>query len=83
MLVYIDFLCYFTIISQTKKAVTANKCASIMGHFDDHYNAPVQCRAHHPTKHVQSYLRSHWTPTLGDYSPRIALADAMVIDFFV
>jgi hypothetical protein len=54
-----------------------------MGNFDGHYNAPVQCRAHRPTKHVQSYLRSHWTPTLGDYSPRIALADAMVIDFFV
>jgi hypothetical protein len=30
---------------------------------------------------VQGYLRSHWTPPLGKYLPRIAPADAMVIDF--
>ena len=29
-------------ISQTKKAVTMNKCASIMGHFDGHDNVPVR-----------------------------------------
>jgi hypothetical protein len=34
-------------------------------------------------KHVQGYLRSHWTPLLGEHLPRIALADAMVIDFGV
>ena len=33
-------------------------------------------------QHVQGYLRSHWTPPLGDYLPGIALADAMVIDFW-
>jgi len=30
----------------------------------------------------QGYLRSHWTPPLGKYLPRIAPADAMVIDFW-
>jgi hypothetical protein len=34
-------------------------------------------------KHVQGYLTSHWTPPSGDYSPRIALVDAMVFDFCV
>ena len=33
-------------------------------------------------QHVQGYLRSHWTPPLGKYSPHIAPADAMVIDFW-
>jgi hypothetical protein len=36
-----------------------------------------------PNKHVQGYPRCQWTPPLGDYSPRIASADAMVIDFGV
>jgi hypothetical protein len=27
--------------------------------------------------------RCHWKPPWGEYSPRIALADAMVIDFGV
>jgi hypothetical protein len=54
-----------------------------MGHFDGHDDAPVRCRAHHPMKHVQGYLRSHWTPSSGKYSPCITPADAMVIDFGV
>jgi len=29
----------------------------------------------------QGYPRCHWMPPLGDYLPRIAPADAMVIDF--
>ena len=33
-------------------------------------------------QHVQGYLRSHYTPPLGKYSPPIAPADAMVIDFW-
>jgi hypothetical protein len=52
-----------------------------MGHFDGHDNAPVRCRAHHPTQHVQGYTRCHWTPPSGDYLPCIASTDAMVIDF--
>ena len=32
----------FTMISKMKKVVTMNKCASVMGHFDDHDNAPVR-----------------------------------------
>jgi hypothetical protein len=54
-----------------------------MGHFDGHDDAPVQCQAHPPTKHVQDYPRCHWTPPLGKYSPPIAPADAMVINFGV
>ena len=73
----------FNTISQMKKAATTKKCASVMGHFEGYDNAPVQCWAHRPTKHVQGYLKSHWTPPVGDYLPRIALADAMVIDFGV
>jgi hypothetical protein len=38
-------------------------------------------RAHRPVRQVQGYPRCHWTPPSDDYSPRIAPADAMVIDF--
>jgi hypothetical protein len=41
------------------------------------------CRRHHPTKHVQGYLRGHWTPPSGKYLPRVASADAMVVYFGV
>jgi hypothetical protein len=58
------------------------KCASFAGHFDGYDDAPVQCQAHPLMQHVQGYLRSHWTPPLGKYLPHIALADAMVIDFW-
>ena len=60
-----------------------NKCASVIGHFDGHDDAPVRCQAHRPMKHVQGYLRSHWTPPSGKYSSRITPVDAMVIDFGV
>jgi hypothetical protein len=33
-------------------------------------------------QHVHGYLRSHWLPPLGKYSPHIALADVMVIIFW-
>jgi hypothetical protein len=33
-------------------------------------------------QNVQGYLRRHWTPPLGKYSPRISPADAMVIDLW-
>jgi hypothetical protein len=58
------------------------KCTSFAGPLDSYDDAAVQCQAHHPMQHVQGYLRSHWTPPLGKYSPHIALADAMVIDFW-
>jgi len=32
-------------------------------------------------QHVQGYLKSHWMPPLGKYSPHIALADGTVINF--
>ena len=44
--------------------------------------APVRCQAHHQMQHVQGYLRSHWMPSLGKYSPHIAPVDAMVINFW-
>ena len=36
-----------------------------------------------PDKHVQGYLRGHWTLPSGKYLPRIAPADAMVVNFGV
>jgi len=81
--VYNDYLRYFTTISLTKKAVATNKCASAVGHFDGHADQAVRCRGHHPMKQVRGYLRSHWTPSSSKYLPRIALADAMVVDFGV
>jgi hypothetical protein len=44
-----------------------NKCTSIVGHFDGHGGAPGQYRQHCPIRHVQGYLRSHWTPPLDNY----------------
>jgi hypothetical protein len=54
-----------------------------MGYYDGHDNAPVRCRAHRPTKNIQGYPRCHWTPPSGNFLPRIASADAMVINFGV
>jgi len=48
-------------ISPTKKVAATNKCDSIVGHFDGHADKAVRCRGHCPTKHVQGYLRCHWT----------------------
>jgi len=59
------------------------KCTSFAGHFDGYGDAPVRCQVHCPMQHVQGYLRSHWTPPLGKYSPHIAPAVAMVINFGV
>jgi hypothetical protein len=58
------------------------KCTSFAGNFDGYDDAPVRCQAHCPMQHVQGYIRSHWMPPLGKYSPHIAPADAMVIDFW-
>ena len=65
------------------KKMMSKKCTSFACRFDDYDYAPVQCQAHRPMQHVQGYLRSHWTPPLGKYSPHIAPADAMVIDFWL
>jgi hypothetical protein len=58
------------------KSSMTNKCTSVVGHFDSHGGAPGQYRWHRPMRHVQGYLGSHWTPPLGNYSLRIALAAA-------
>jgi hypothetical protein len=57
------------------------KCRQINDNSDGHDDALVRCQTHRPMQHVQGYLRSHWMPPLGKYLPRIAPADAMVIDF--
>ncbi len=65
-----------------EKKSTTEKCTSFAGHFDGYDDAPVRCQAHHPMQHVRGYLRSHWSPPSGKYSPHIALVDAMVINFW-
>jgi hypothetical protein len=42
-----------------KKAAAANKCTSVLGHFDGHVDAMVQCTQHHTMQHVQGYTGSH------------------------
>ena len=56
--------------------VAANKFTSIAGHFDGHGGAPVRYGMHRPMQHDQGFTESHWTPPLGNYSLRIALAAA-------
>jgi hypothetical protein len=60
----------------TNKAKMMNKCTSSTGHFDGHSGAPEQYRWHHSMWYVQGYSGSHWTPALGGYLLRIALAAA-------
>jgi hypothetical protein len=53
-----------------------SKCTSVAAHFKGLADAPEQYRWHHPMRHVQGYLGSHWMLSLGDYSLRIAPATA-------
>jgi hypothetical protein len=59
------------------------KCTCFASHFDGHADQAVRCQVHHPVRQVKGYPRCHWTPPSGKYSPRIAPADAMVINFGV
>ena len=43
---------------------------------------PKHCCTFHVQWMFRGYLRSHWTPPSGNYSPRIAPADAIVINFW-
>ena len=63
------------------KSTIAKQYTSFAGHFDSHSDQAVQCPAHHPMKQVRGYTRCHWTLPLGKNLPRVASADAMVIDF--
>jgi hypothetical protein len=65
------------------KSTMANKCTSFAGHFDGLGNPPLQSQAHLPmeVEDVLGYIRCHWTPPVGDYSHRLALAAARVIGF--
>ncbi len=53
-----------------------NECPSSVDHVDGHGLALKRYMWHRPVQHVQGYTGSHWTPPLGDYSLRIALAAA-------
>jgi hypothetical protein len=55
-----------------QKTEGKNKCTSVAGHFDGHESELEQYRWHCLMRHVQGYPESHWTPTSGDYSLRIA-----------
>jgi hypothetical protein len=58
------------------KSIMTSKCTSVTAQFEGLADAPVLCGMHCPVQHVQGYTRSHWTPPLGDYSLRRALAPA-------
>ncbi len=66
-----------------KKLTMAKQCTTTTyaGHFDGHGKAPVRWGAHFPMEQVHGYTRYHWLVPLGKNLPRIAPADAMVIDF--
>jgi hypothetical protein len=63
----------------TKSTMTL-KCTSVAAHFEGLADAPKRYRWHHPMRHVQGYLGSHWMPPLGDYLLRIAPAAARATD---
>jgi hypothetical protein len=58
------------------KSIMTSKCTSIAVLFEGLADAPEQYRRHHPMRHVQGYLGSHWTPPSGNYSLHIAPAAA-------
>ncbi len=62
------------------KLTMVKQCTTFAGHFDGHGDAPVQWGAHRPMEQVHGYTRCHWKLPLGKYLPRIAPADAMVIN---
>jgi hypothetical protein len=59
------------------------KCTSFTGHFDGHADQVIQCHRHHPVWQGLGYSTFYWAPASGGYSTRIALTDAIVIDFGV
>ncbi len=59
------------------------KWTCFMSHFDCRADQVVRCRVHCPVRQVYCYPRCHCTQPLGKYSPRIALVDAIVINFGV
>jgi hypothetical protein len=56
------------------KLAMANKCTSVVGHFNGHGSAPGQHRRHCLMRHVQGYLGSHWTPPSSNYLLKITPA---------
>jgi hypothetical protein len=56
-------------IDETKQYTT------VATRFDGCDDAPVQCHVHRTMEGVQGFIRSHWTPPLGEYLLRIIPAD--------
>ncbi len=56
------------------KLMRTKKRTSVAAHCEGLADVPVPCGVHRLMQHVQGYSRSHWTPPLGDYSLRFALA---------
>jgi len=54
----------------------------VLAATSDDADQAVRCRVHRPVWQVLGYPICHWTPPSGKYSPHIALADAMVINFW-
>jgi hypothetical protein len=54
----------------TGKQTTINKYTYKAGRFDGHGNAPVCNRMHRLMEEVQSFTRSHWTLSSGEYYVR-------------
>jgi hypothetical protein len=58
------------------KSTMTSKCTSVAARFEGLADAPEQYRWHRPMRHVQGYLKSHWTLPSGNYLLCIALAAA-------
>jgi hypothetical protein len=67
----------------TGKQTTINKYTYKAGRFDGHGNAPVRNRAHRPMEELQSFTRSHWTPSSSEYYVRLHKSDMAMMVFFM
>jgi hypothetical protein len=54
------------------KLLMTIKCTSVAAHSDGLADTLVLCGVHCLMQHVQGYCRSHWMPSLGNYSLHIA-----------
>jgi len=72
---------FLSMVVANKEINNDKKCRQIAGHFDDHVDAAVQCRAHCPMVHTPSFTRSHWMPPSGKCLRRIAPLAATVGKF--
>jgi hypothetical protein len=54
------------------------ECTSVTAHFEGLADAPMLCSVHCLMQHVQGYLGSHWSLSLGNYCLYFASAAARV-----